>query len=276
MFKTFSLAALAAVAAARGDNNGTSRANAVTTQLLNDASVTMSINNYNADNAGTQEIHGDLEIATPAGKTWRENVVFGFCIGQETTGWDCLRAETGLNATKIAGDSIYASSFLARDFWSDKAAVGAIADMKADTSNLEELPTKSWVPVADKSSKACTKVDMLATVENVNCSKVNLHYYRNFETDSAEQDVQLALAKAGGERKIFGFFSDYFKADFSDTQGLAQNILGAVQNNFVPVSAAHKSAVEAAANAGGSGGSSSGAYAMASLTAAASAVYMLF
>ena len=275
MFKTFSIAVLAAVAAAKGTGDGSSQLNATSTQLLNDASVTMTIHNYNSDNAGTQEIHGDLEIATPAGKKWRENIVFGFCIGQETSGWDCLRAETGVNATKIGNDSIYASSFLARDFYSDKAAVAAIADMKADTSNLEELPAKSWVPVADKSSKACTKVDTLATVENVNCSMVNLHYYRNFVTDSAAQDVQLALDKAGATRKIFGFFSDYFKADFSDTQGLAQNVIGAVQNNFVPVSAAHAQAVEAAANAG-SGGSSDGAYAMAALTAAASAVYMLF
>lgn len=49
--------------------------------------------------------------------------------------------------------------------------------------------------------------------EIVNCEQVNAHYFRNFKTDNAQQDVQLDLAKAGAEMDIFGFFGDYYDED---------------------------------------------------------------
>jgi len=273
MFKTFSAAILAAVTIARGDGDGTSQANAEETQLIDDAKIGLTLFSYNANNAGTQEIHGDLELDGKSTNLY-ENIVFGFCIGQETTGWDCLRAEAGVNATKISTDSVYSTSFLTRDFYSAKAAISGLADMTADNSILDEVPEKSWIPVFDKSSKECTKkFDAPNNAgEIVVCKKVNVHFYRNFATDSAAQDVQLSLDKAGTDQKVMGFFADF--KDAGNTQaGFVAPILGAVINNFKPVKLAHKQAVELAENEGGSSGSD-GSISMA-VTAVAAALYAM-
>ena len=273
MFKTFSAAILAAVAIARGKNDGTSQDNAMEMQLIDDAAVSMTIYSYNSDNAGTQEIHGDLEIATK-GNGWYENIVFGFCIGQETAGWDCLRAEAGVNADEIASDSIYASSFLTRDFFAETATISALGDMQVDATALEENAAKSWVPIADKSSKACAKVTATADGMIVKCSKVNVHYMRNFTTDNADQDVQLSLDKAGTKHKIMGFFAD-FKDAKNTKKGLVAPVLGAVNANYTPVKSAHKAAVELAANEGGGSGSGSDGSISMAVTAVAAALYAM-
>lgn len=275
MFKTFSAAILAAVAIARGDGDGTSQANAEETQLIDDAKIGLTLYSYNANNAGTQEIHGDLELD---GKTTNlyENIVFGFCIGQETTGWDCLRAEAGVNATKISTDSVYSTSFLTRDFYSAKAAISGLADMSADASILDEVPEKSWIPVFDKSSKKCTKkFDAPGNAgEIVVCEKVNVHFYRNFATDSAAQDVQLSLDKAGTEQKVMGFFGDFKDSGNTQAGFVTPPILGAVINNFKPVKLAHKQAVELAGNESDGGSGSDGSISMA-VTAVAAALYAM-
>merc|ERR1712156_274532 len=119
-----------------------------------------------------------------------------------------------------------------------------LGDMSADSSVLDEVPEKSWIPVFDKSSKKCTKkLDAPGGAgEIVTCEKVNVHFYRNFATDSAAQDVQLALDKAGTEQKIMGFFADF--KDSGNTQaGFVAPILGAVINNFKAVKLAENDVV---------------------------------
>ena len=100
MFKTFCSALFAAVAFARGTNDGTSQENATEYRLLDEPNVSMTLYSYNSDNGGVQELHGDLEI-TSNGHNWLENIAYGFCIGMETGGWDCLRAETRVSSDKI-------------------------------------------------------------------------------------------------------------------------------------------------------------------------------
>lgn len=60
--------------------------------------------------------------------------------------------------------------------------------------------------------------------EIVSCEKVNAHYFRNFKTDSAEQDAQLDLAKAGATMDIFGFFGDYYDTDYSKQANVQDEI----------------------------------------------------
>ena len=48
MFKTFSAALLAAVAVAKGTGDGSNRDNAVTTTLIDDAKVNLTLNSYNS------------------------------------------------------------------------------------------------------------------------------------------------------------------------------------------------------------------------------------
>jgi hypothetical protein len=262
MLKTFSAAALAAVAIAKGSNDGTSQENAVTTTLMEADGIKIVINSYNADNNGTQEIHGDLALTSTGTFNY---VVYGFCIGFESVNkWDCMRVKTDLNATKIADDSIFATSYLTQDYYSVKATVGADADMKSDDTYLQEVAEKSWVPVATKSSKACNKTGGGADLQLVDCSLANVHYYRNFDTPdgapAVQQDVKLELAKAGTEHKIFAFFGDYRDANYS-TAGQKAFRVGSPINNWVAVYPAHKTAVEAANSTDTDGAGSLTAYA---------------
>jgi len=87
-----------------------------------------------------------------------------------------MRVKTDLNADKISADSVFATTFLAEDYYATKATVATESDMKADDSYLQEETAKNWIPIGAKSSKACTKTGGSAALQLVDCSLVNLHY----------------------------------------------------------------------------------------------------
>jgi len=75
------------------------------------------------------------------------------------------------------------------DYFSASPSVSALANMTKDASASTETPGASWIAVGGKSSKECTLVSAALAPNNiVNCSKVNCHFYRSFETDSATED----------------------------------------------------------------------------------------
>ena len=92
MFKTsFAAAALAAFAAARGDDSGVGYDNAKTITFVtpnDDWGLTMHMYNSQAAD-GTNEIHGDVDLSITDGSY---KVVYGFCIAPQTDPafWDCL------------------------------------------------------------------------------------------------------------------------------------------------------------------------------------------
>ena len=62
------------------------------------------------ESSSEHELHGDLELSLDF--VWAETISFGFCFGFDSLDkWDCLGAETGINADRILRDSLYASSF---------------------------------------------------------------------------------------------------------------------------------------------------------------------
>ena len=75
--KLVSLAITSAVAVARGNNDGSNRDNAISTTLIDEDAVKLILHSYNADNAGTQEIHGDLVVS---GGWWYDKITFGYCM----------------------------------------------------------------------------------------------------------------------------------------------------------------------------------------------------
>ena len=92
MYKSFILASVAAIVAAKGNNSGLDRDNAVTTDLMTESKVTLKLHAYNADNNGTSELHGDLEVS---GGNWFDYLIFGFCFQKDgAANWDCNRVET--------------------------------------------------------------------------------------------------------------------------------------------------------------------------------------
>jgi len=103
-----------------------------------------------------------------------------------------------MDPAKINSDAIFKSDFTITDYHI-AAATPTVAALKADDSNLTEAASKSWIAVADKSVKECVvKFAVAAKNSNmVDCTNVDSHFYRNFVTDSATQDVQLSLEKAG-------------------------------------------------------------------------------
>ena len=70
----------------------------------------------------------------------------------------------------------------------------------------------------------------------VTCPIVNVHFYRNFETDSSDQDVQFSVEDDPvKEYNIIGFVRRHNLKDFSSP---AKFIFGDIES-FTPVSAAY-------------------------------------
>ena len=156
MFRTFASAALASAAIAKGLNDGSSRDNAVSTQLLaegtDSSKINLTVNSYNSDNAGTLEFHGDLTADWKGNLAY--NFVYGFCFTLASNqAWDCMRVETNLNVEKNK-DALQAKAFVIQDQYISTFAYSQ-AGMKNDASYLAESADKSWMHVADKSNKAC-------------------------------------------------------------------------------------------------------------------------
>jgi len=284
MFKTFSAALLAAVSVAKGTGDGSSRENAVTTELISDAKVGLTLHSYNSQNGDTLELHGDLAAngGTGTNTMWYQYLVMGFCIQVgDTATWDCLRTDTNVNTSQ---DAIGQEDFDVQDFNSSSATVSALTQIVKDSSVLSKKASRGWVGVGTKSAKECTRVRAIsAGNEIVNCSNVNAHFYRNFQTDvdsatDTTQDRQLAIDQAGTQAKIFGFFQDFFGSDYSGNS-LVNYKQGATLSTWVAVYPAFKTAVDAAAaaaqnnnsNAGGSG-----ALSLSTAAAAIAALYMAF
>ena len=89
MFKSFLLAILPAIALARGDNDGSSSANAREVELFSGDRGVLTLYTYNKEGDGEDEFHGDLEIVDLGGdgssNQTADNYVthfieFGFCF----------------------------------------------------------------------------------------------------------------------------------------------------------------------------------------------------
>jgi len=191
MFKTFASAVLASVAVAVGNNDGTNRENAVSTKLIDNADVTLSLDLYNADNAGTLEFHGDVKLVIKgAGKP--DKAIYGFCMLLASgAAWDCQRIEVDLNITNNK-DPLKALAFTLQDQYIG-AAVPSAAGMKNDTSFQTNFGYASWISVPDKSKKTCETKSGTDPKTLVACTDVTSHFMRNFKTDDATQDLNMAL-----------------------------------------------------------------------------------
>ena len=115
MFRVLASAVLALTAIAVGNDDGTSRENAKTVTLIDDAATSLTLNSYNADNAGTLEFHGDVKLVVKGTLGKPDKAIFGFCmLLADKSGWDCQRIETDLNE-KNNKDPIIATSFVIQD-----------------------------------------------------------------------------------------------------------------------------------------------------------------
>lgn len=269
MYKSFTAALLATAAFGRGDNNGLGQANAITSELVVDGNNKLVLHHYNSDNAGVYEFHGDVSATLAATGQYLR---YGFCVKIGDAVWDCLDTTAELDPKQIASDDIYKSDFTITDSYVDSATIGAFPAMKKDSNFSVEDAAKNFMVIGDKSYKNCTEKvavpNSSPVTYYVDCSDVNVHFYRNFATSNAAQDGQLSLEIADVELDIVGFMMTATTADFKTGMKMKTGPVLKAK----PVTAAFKAAMDAKSE----GGADSGATAMTTMALALSAIAALF
>ena len=270
MYKSFTAALLATAAFGRGDNNGLGQANAFTSELVVDGGNKVVLHHYNSDNAGVYEFHGDVSATLAAtGQFLR----YGFCVKIADDKWDCLDTTAELDPKQIASDDIYKSDFTITDSHVDGATIGAFPNLKKDSDFSIESPAQNFMVIGDKSYKNCTEKvavpNSSPVTYYVDCSDVNVHFYRNFETSAKVQDGQFSLDLAGVELELVGFMMTATTGDFKTGMKMKTGPVLKAK----PVTAAFKAAMD---EKNANGGGDSGATAMTTMALALSAIAALF
>lgn len=190
MFKSLAIAVLPIVALAAKD--GSNFENAYETELISTGAVTMVLATYNSENktAGVDELHGELRVewgsdAAPQSKFAN----FGFCIKNGDT-YDCLSANAELSKAAIDANPAAAGSFTLTDgYYTSNAAIpGTNAPLPTSDDGFadREDAAKNWRSITSKSSKTITDVNAA-----VGYGTAIAHFYRDFTTNSAAQDLQV-------------------------------------------------------------------------------------
>lgn len=224
MYKSFALAALPAIALARGLGDGTSQANCHETTLVTSDAGNLTVCTYNSWNSAdeTNEFHGDLYIdeyggnpptaLNNAGTAW---VQFGFCIDVDATGatYDCMQVKSeqdvdSLNSDvtgTVAQDMTNFDASMLASAWvggTQGSAVDVNAVLTYDSSNNQGY-TLDFTGIAAKNKKeGCIKV---ANDTYTHCDLLNNHWYRNWTTAETDIDRQITDADAGVDVPCWGW-----------------------------------------------------------------------
>ena len=187
MFKSFTLALLSAVAIAKGNNDGSSGDNAITTNLIDNDQYSLDVHTYNAETRDINEFHGDLEMTIKTGSS--SNQEFGFCMKLDGL-WDCMSVMTNLDPEKIEDadgvDPDYEERFAIMDGYSNAADITTTNQIETDMET-SDCASYNWSNIAAKSYKTCTLDADTAEQPTdgskiVTCEAVNAHWFRNFKT----------------------------------------------------------------------------------------------
>jgi len=156
---------------------------------------------YNMNNAGTDELHGDLSYTCKTSSCALENnIEMGFCFrpsaatgATATTKWDCQRVRTVVNTKST--DTAYSTKFdlLDMSFVGATPTTGTtlpklISD--SDSATIDDQ-SKNWKSIPGKSMKTgCAVVS--SSNNNVWCKELNSHFVRDWVTSgTTDQDLQL-------------------------------------------------------------------------------------
>ena len=156
MFKSFTLALLSAVAIAKGNNDGSSGDNAITTNLIDNEQYSLDVHTYNAETRDINEFHGDLEMTIKTGSS--SNQEFGFCMNLDGL-WDCMSVMTNLDPEKIEDadgvDPDYEERFAIMDGYSNAADITTTNQIETDMETSDSA-SYNWSNIAAKSYRTCT------------------------------------------------------------------------------------------------------------------------
>ena len=134
---------------------------------------------------------------------------FGWCMEISTSPnkWDCMRIRTLLNPDLIQADPTEATRFTTTDHHAtdirDDSNLSLLqvtgTELQDDPDHTNNDRTINWLGLTStRSGKTCTKADdpsaasssASASAPNgdfVNCTDVNLHYFRNFTTTQSAE-----------------------------------------------------------------------------------------
>jgi len=157
------VALLPVIAFARGDNTGLNANDAISLELMDNISASMTIHTYNSDNAGVDEFHGDLSVVLKDGGFSTSFQEFGFCIQNnegDTVFWDCMDVFTELLPSEIEADELYSGTFEVRDTYApltDITTLPASFNLIVDDQDDDEIVNKAkqWKLIGAKSYKDC-------------------------------------------------------------------------------------------------------------------------
>jgi hypothetical protein len=197
MLKAFAAALAPIVVLGRGLGDGTSQDNAGEIELIPAGTITgtsLKLYTYNMNNAGTDELHGDLSYTMTSKTGAMDNdIEMGFCFrpsaatgATASTKWDCQRVRT-LVDTKSTDVTVYPTKFDFLDqYWTGSTVPTTIPTNfvnDADSATVDDQG-KNWKSVPGKSLKtACTTVS--STDLKVWCKELNAHFVRNWSTSAA-------------------------------------------------------------------------------------------
>lgn len=105
---------------------------------------------------------------------------------EEDSSWDCLESKFNLKLDEISNAAADGAS--SKFDVTDKYMRDLGSMILEDTDRDEKDPSKGWIVNTLKSSKTCEP----GTEEGkISCSKIRVHFYRFFETNGGDQDIQL-------------------------------------------------------------------------------------
>ena len=192
MIKTFAAALAPIVVLGRGNNTGTSQEDAAEIELIPAGSLTgtsLKLYTYNMNNAGTDELHGDLSYTCKTSNCALENnIEMGFCFrpsaatgAAPSTKWDCQRVRTVVNTKST--DEAYPTKFDLLDMsWVGATVPTTLPPLISDSDSATiDDQSKNWKSIPAKSMKTgCAIVS--STNNNVWCKELNSHFVRDWVT----------------------------------------------------------------------------------------------
>lgn len=236
MYKSFALAAIAALANARGDDSGMGNDNCFETVLVPTTEQgTLTVCTYNAwdDVEDTNEFHGDLYIdgygitqATGVGNIPYAWVEFGFCLEDpnNATAWDCQLIKTDVGAARIDGDptgntgramSIFDGTMLKDDWNNSTGSQGSALNISAlvtQDANTDASHKFNWETIPTKNSKTGCRSISPSKPDWTNCDQINAHWYRNWDTAQADDRV-ISDADADTNVRCWGWMQSMTSGD---------------------------------------------------------------
>ena len=188
-----------ALAFAKGNNDGSNRANAFTTTLIDETDCKLVLNVWNQyDSASDKwQVHADAEVTTVSlGDVIQANICIEF--PDTANRYDCLGLRAFASLADL-GSPGYGSEVTLGDSYQASGPSIVQGSISLDDETTQD-PSISWMEEASRTFKDCAEGEP----GSVSCDVLNFSMYRDFTTSSTDQDVQLSADQADQDFNVWG------------------------------------------------------------------------